>query len=137
MNDAILITGSDGYIGSVLNPLVGSHVYIDAFFYGGDGWPRDLRDDILLPFNGAIGAIVHLGALSNDPLGELDEKLTEDINLHATVRLAKTAKRAHAKRFIFASSQSIYGISASDEPLTEDAPKNPLTAYARTKWEAE
>ena len=76
--------------------------------------------------------------LSNDPLGEFDPHLTDQINRDATIRLAKLAKQRGVKRFVYSSSQSMYGISDTDAELDEDdSEKNPLTAYARTKWEAE
>jgi nucleoside-diphosphate-sugar epimerase len=79
-----------------------------------------------------------LAGLSNDPLGELLPNLTEEINLNATLKIAKMAKEAGVSRFIYASSQSMYGVSDSDSELDEDlSNKNPLTAYAKTKWEAE
>jgi nucleoside-diphosphate-sugar epimerase len=83
-------------------------------------------------------AIIHLAGLSNDPLGELNPELTEEINFHGTVNLAQLAKKVGVKRFIYASSQSMYGISDTENELDEDtSEKNPVTAYARTKWEAE
>lgn len=83
-------------------------------------------------------AVIHLAALSNDPLGELDPRLTESINHHGTLRLATAAREAGAHRFVFASSQSMYGIADVTRPVEEDrSEKHPLTAYARTKWQAE
>ncbi len=82
--------------------------------------------------------MIHLAGLANDPLGNFDPKLTEEINNQATVKLAEFCKRKKVKRFIYASSQSMYGISDSDHELDEDnSKKNPVTAYAKTKWEAE
>ena len=80
---------------------------------------------------------MHLAALSNDPLGELDAELTHAINFHSTVELARKAKEAGVRRFIFASSCSMYGASGTDELMTEDAPLRPLTAYAESKVRAE
>jgi nucleoside-diphosphate-sugar epimerase len=148
MAENVLVTGSRGYIGSVLVPmLVGAGFAIngaDAGYYrdcltgddpaGDVGVNTDVRHTA--PIFGA-DAIIHLAALSNDPLGELDPRLTDEINRDTTISLASIAKSAGIKRFILASSQSIYGLNESDEPLTEDAPKNPLTAYARSKWDAE
>lgn len=142
MAEVVLVTGDRGYIGSVLIEALQEHGYrvcgLDAGYYEPvtDGLQTlDVRDGA--PGFLGIDSIVHLASLSNDPLGEFDPSLTESINLHATVRLAKLAKQAGVKRFVFASSQSLYGVSETDEELTEDAPKNPVTAYARTKWEAE
>jgi nucleoside-diphosphate-sugar epimerase len=95
---------------------------------------RDIGADVL---NGVDG-VVHLAGLSNDPLGEFDPRLTDQINRDATIRLAGLAKQRGVRRFVYASSQSMYGISSADGELDEDqSEKNPLTAYARTKWEAE
>jgi nucleoside-diphosphate-sugar epimerase len=83
-------------------------------------------------------AVIHLAALSNDPLGELAPALTEEINLRGTLRIAALAKQSGIRRFIYASSQSMYGISSADQELDEDkSEKHPLTSYARTKWDAE
>ena len=85
-----------------------------------------------------IDAVIHLAALSNDFLGELNPELTQQINFEGTLKLARLAKKAGVKRFVYSSSQSMYGISNLDEELDEDlSEKNPLTVYARTKWEAE
>ena len=98
---------------------------------------KDIRDVSPEDVDGIEG-VIHLAALSNDPLGELDLRLTEEINFQATVRLAELARAAGAKRFVFASTQSIYGISRTDEELDEEkSEKNPITAYAKTKWRAE
>jgi len=138
-----LVTGNNGYIGSVLSKLLIDKDYeiigLDANYYSlpeSNQTNKDIRkvsrDDLK-----DIDAIIHLAALSNDPLGEFKPELTEEINYQATVDLAKLAKQAGVKRFIYASSQSMYGISKTDEELDEDSPKNPLTAYAKTKWQAE
>jgi len=147
----ILITGSQGYIGTFLTQFL---INIGMEVSGTDvGYYKDCN---LVPVNDlaktknidirnvSIGdvlgfnAIVHLAALSNDPVGELDEKLTFDINYKATINLAKLAKKAGVKRFIFVSTQSIYGISNTAEELDEySSTKNPQTAYAKTKWLAE
>ncbi len=94
---------------------------------------RDVTTDVLEGYEG----IVHLAALSNDPLGELDEELTLEINFRATVELARKAKEAGVRRFVFASSCSMYGAAATDELVTEEAPLRPLTAYAESKVRAE
>ena len=83
-----------------------------------------------------VDAVVHLAALSNDPLGELDPTLTHRINTEATDRLATLAKKAGVQRFVFASSCSIYGASEKSA-LTEESPMNPLTAYAQSKVDVE
>jgi nucleoside-diphosphate-sugar epimerase len=122
----ILVTGNKGYIGSVLVPILIKKGY-DVL-----GYDIGYFEDCLLH------AVIHLAGLSNDPLGELSPDLTEEINLHATLKLAEFAKAAGVQRFIYSSSQSMYGISSADSELDEDnSEKNPITAYAKTKWEAE
>ncbi len=83
-----------------------------------------------------VDAIVHLAAISNDPMGNKFEKVTSDINYRASVELAKKAKKAGVKSFVYASSCSMYG-SADDKPRTEESPLNPLTAYAKSKINTE
>lgn len=92
---------------------------------------KDLRDIVPADLRG-FEAVIHLAALSNDPLSNLDPGLTEDINWHASVRLAQLAKDAGARRFVFSSSCSTYG-KAGDGFLTESADFNPVTPYGRTK----
>ena len=85
-----------------------------------------------------VDCVIHLAGLSNDPLGELSPNLTEDINYTGTIRLAEMSRKAGVSRFVYASSQSMYGISDTSHELDEDnSEKNPVTAYAATKWEAE
>lgn len=148
----VLVTGNKGYIGSVLTDILlekGHQVTgYDADFYQGcqlydfarnrniNQIRKDIRDAGQEDLEDAE-AVIHLAALSNDPLGELDTRLTEDVNFTATIKLAQLAKKAGVKRFIYSSSQSMYGVSDTKEELSEDSPKNPVTAYARTKWEAE
>lgn len=148
----ILVTGNQGYIGTVLVPLLqqqGHEVtgldtgyYKDCFLYTGFSEPtrqivKDIRDVSAEDLAG-MDAVIHLAALSNDPLGELSPGLTEEINLMGTIRTAELAKSAGVQRFIYSSSQSMYGISRIEGELDEyDSEKNPITSYARTKWEAE
>jgi nucleoside-diphosphate-sugar epimerase len=146
----VLVTGHHGYIGSVLTPLVrdAGHdvVGLDTFFYRDcDFGPpnefdpartidvRDVRASDLVGFD----AVVHLAALSNDPLGDLNESLTYDVNRDASVSLAMAAKDAGVSRFVFASSCSMYGAAAEEEALDESAPLRPLTPYAESKVRAE
>jgi len=147
----ILVTGNKGYIGSVLTQMLIEKCYkvigFDTDFYQGieknepEGEIKQIIKDIRnISINDLknIDSIIHLAALSNDPLGEFNQKLTYNINLDATIKLAKLAKQAGIKRFVYASSQSMYGISKVDNELDEDnSEKNPITAYAKTKWDAE
>ncbi len=147
----VLVTGNKGYIGSVLVQCLLDKSYevvgYDTDFYKNNFlYPykpeikqiiKDTRhctiDDLK-----SVDAVIHLAALSNDPLGELNPSLTLDINYGATMRIATLAKQAGVKRFVYGSSQSMYGISNTDNELDEDnSEKNPLTAYAKTKWDAE
>jgi nucleoside-diphosphate-sugar epimerase len=147
----ILVTGNLGYVGTVMTPLLkaeGHEVWgLDTGYYApcimGDAGPtgvdrqimKDVRRVEASDLEGVHG-IAHLAALSNDPTGELNPGLTEEINFHGSVRLAEAAKRAGVERFVFASSCSIYG-SSGGEALTEEASFNPLTAYARSKVDTE
>jgi len=146
----VLVTGHHGYIGSVLAPAIAEAGHdvtgVDTFFYEGCDFVPDLapvtsvRADVRdLDVDDLVGydAIVHLAALSNDPIGQLNEELTLDINFRATVELARKAKEAGVERFVFASSCSMYGAGAGDDPLTEEAPLRPLTAYALSKVRSE
>jgi len=85
-----------------------------------------------------IDAVIHLAGLSNDPLGELVPGHTEEIHSSGTMKLALLAKQVGVQRFIYSSSQRMYGVSETDEELDEDlSNKNPVTAYVKTKWNAE
>ena len=147
----ILVTGDRGYIGPVLvrklldlgHQVVGFDAgYFDDCFLvepqlDYEQITGDLRDFMDLGLNG-FDAIIHLAGLSNDPLGEFESSLTEEINFQAAVDLVKKAKSAGVRRFVYASTQSIYGLSDTEEELDEyKSVKNPLTAYAKTKWMAE
>src|SRR4051794_13755938 len=146
----VLVTGHHGYIGSVLAPMIAAAGHevtgVDTFFYDGCDFVPDLPPvasfradtrDLGAEDLAGYDAIVHLAALSNDPIGQLNEELTLDINFRATVDLARKAKEAGVERFVFASSCSMYGAGAGDEPLTEEAPLRPLTAYAVSKVRSE
>lgn len=147
----IMVTGDRGYIGSVLTQMLIKKQYkvigYDSGFFANnilDGSDqiytkitKDIRDLSPSDLEG-IDGIIHLAGLSNDPLGEFSPKLTEEINYHATIRLAELAKKAGISRFVYASSQSMYGVSNTENELDEDkSEKNPVTAYAIAKWKAE
>lgn len=103
-----------------------------------DDYPRlkmDIRDAAREELKG-FDAVIHLAALSNDPLGDLRPEWTYDINYSASLRLAELAKEAGVRRFLYASSCSLYGV-AGEEPLKEDAPMRPLTPYAESKVRTE
>ncbi|MBX5495646.1 MAG: NAD(P)-dependent oxidoreductase [Bryobacteraceae bacterium] len=141
----VLITGNKGYIGSVITPMIAAAghetVGLDTGLFEhctfGEAPPRvpqldcDLRDVQASDLEG-FDAIVHLAALCNDPLGDLNPELTMDINYAASVRLARLAKEAGVPLFLYASSCSLYGASGEDM-VTEEAEFQPLTAYAKSK----
>ena len=148
---SILVTGNLGYIGSVLTEELKSFGYNVVGFDIGyfkdcliakETNPhkqiiKDLRDIDKYDLN-EIDGIIHLAGLSNDPLGELEKNITNNINYLATMKFANLAKQLGIKRFVYASTQSLYGISNSHEELDEDlSKKNPITEYAKSKWLAE
>lgn len=146
----VLVTGHNGYIGSVMVPeLLGAGhdvTGLDTFFFSdctlADGSAmiqatrKDIRDVQAADLQG-LDAIVHLAALCNDPLGDLHPEWTVDINDQASIKLAVHARDAGVRRFLYASSCSMYGAAGSDEFLTEEAPLRPLTPYATSKVRAE
>lgn len=147
----VLVTGNMGYIGVVLVEMLLNKKYqvtgLDTGYYENSLWSpnsqpirqikKDIRDLENSDLEG-VDAVIHLAALSNDPLGELNPGLTEEINFQGAMKLAQCAKEMGVKRFIYSSSQSMYGISSSKDELDEDnSEKNPLTEYAITKWKAE
>lgn len=143
----ILVTGSDGYLGSLLVPMLLELGYevtgIDVGFYrsgwlyesGADQVKTITRDIRSLETRDLVGhdAMVHMAELSNDPAGELAPGITREINHHGSVRLATLAKRAGIGRFVYMSSCSVYGAAYGDEPVDESTPPNPQTAYALCK----
>lgn len=145
----ILVTGTEGYIGSRLAPLLDARghdvVGLDTGFYrdgclyldplGSTMTPktrfRDLRAVTAIDLEG-FDAVIHLAELSNDPLGQNRPEITFQINHQGSLRLAKAAKEAGVRRFVYASSCSVYGVGSGDF-LDETAPTNPQTAYAQCK----
>jgi nucleoside-diphosphate-sugar epimerase len=146
----ILVTGHNGYIGSVLVPLleqadhdvvgIDSDIFASCLF-GRNGHEveslqadvRDIETADLVGFD----AVIHLAAVCNDPLGDLNPQATYDINHFASVRVAEKAKEAGVERFLFASSCSLYGKGGDDEMLDESADFAPVTPYGHSKVLAE
>jgi nucleoside-diphosphate-sugar epimerase len=141
----VLVSGHHGYIGSVMTGVLARAGHdvtgLDTFLYEGcdfgpDHQPypvlrKDIRDVEPRDLRG-FDAVIHLAALSNDPLGCLDESCTLDINHLGSVNLARAAKAAGVPRYLFASSCSLYG-AAGDKMLDESASFNPITAYGTSK----
>jgi nucleoside-diphosphate-sugar epimerase len=144
-----MVTGHQGYLGTVMVPILqaAGHdvVGLDSGFFADcvlgpvpadpPGIRVDLRDVTVEQLTG-FDAVIHLAALSNDPLGALAPEITYDINYHASVRLARLAREAGVRRFLYASTCSVYG-SAGEELVTESAPLRPLTPYAESKVRVE
>lgn len=145
----ILVTGHLGYIGTVLTPMLLSQGH-EVVGWDTDLWARcsfgdgivdvpnirkDIRDVRVEDLRG-FDAVLHLAALSNDPLGNFDPAVTDEINHQAAVRFAEVSREAGVKRFVFSSTCSNYGV-AGDNFVTEDSPFNPYTPYARAKVAAE
>ena len=145
----VLVTGSLGYIGTVLVPMLVEKKHevigLDTDYYerctftgevpSKEVIKKDVRDVQIEDLAG-FDAIIHLAGLSNDPLGDYRPELTEIINGKASVRLAELAKEAGVERFLFASSCSNYG-AAGDNFLDEEAPFNPVTPYGKSKAKVE
>jgi len=146
----VLVTGHDGYLGSAMVPALrqAGHdvVGLDTLFFAGctlgprgivpdaiRGDVRDVTADHLRGFD----AVIHLAALSNDPLGNIDAELTYEINYRSSVRLAVAARDAGVSRFLFSSSCSVYGAASPDDILDEAASFHPVTAYGISKVQTE
>jgi len=142
----ILVTGSEGYLGSLLAPelinrgfeVVGldTGFYKEAaLFHRGQTTPLTLDCDLRrleAKHLAGIDAIVHMAELSNDPIGQLAPEITHEINHRGSLHLAETARRAGVKRFVYMSSCSVYGVSEA-ELVDEESPVNPQTIYAICK----
>ncbi len=145
----VLVTGGAGYVGAVLVPRLlaeGYHVRVlDLYLYGEDvldsvkGHPAlehvkgDIRDRKLLERTvPGCDAVIHLACISNDPSFELDPDLGKSINYDAFIDLVRVSKDCGVKRFVYASSSSVYGVKAVPD-VTEDLPLEPLTDYSKYK----
>lgn len=151
MKQSVLVSGGAGYVGSVLVPKLINKDYdvsvLDLMIFGDEGVKNvsdkcniikgDIRDsEALKKAVEGIDLVIHLAAISNDPCSDLNPKLTQEVNYDAVVNLVKLAKNAGVKRFINASSSSVYGIKEEDN-VTEDLTLEPLTLYSRLKAETE
>lgn len=143
----ILVTGGQGYKGSVLIPLLldAGHkvVSVDTGWFGDNLAPNanlqkiqcDVRNTDEVPIDG-IDCVIHLASIANDPCGDLNPKLTWEVSALATMRLADKAARNDVKQFIYASSGSVYGVN--DRPdITEEIELDPISEYNKTKMVAE
>src|SRR5215813_5788454 len=142
----VIVTGHAGYIGAVLVPMLleAKHEVtgLDTDFFAGCDFNdrladvpairKDLRDVTATDLKG-FDVVIHLAALSNDPLSDLNPECTYEINHRASVRLAELSKKAGVPRFLFSSSCSLYALAAGADFLTEEAAFNPVTPYGESK----
>lgn len=148
----ILVTGDTGYVGTLLSKKLIESNYslvgldLDLFLENdlidfNRNYYRIKKDICNINENDLkdVDIIMHLAGLSNDPIGELNENLTDKINFTGTVKLAKLAKTVGVKKFLYASTQSVYGISENIDIEIKENTKNirPITAYAKSKYKAE
>jgi len=143
----VLVTGACGYKGTVLVPklLSSGHevIAIDTMWFGNYLKPHknldveqvDVRDSDRIRLDG-VDAIIHLSSIANDPCGDLDPKLTWEVSALATMQLADKAVRKGVRRFIYASSGSVYGVK-EEAQVTEDLELRPISEYNKTKMVAE
>ncbi len=149
----ILLTGNTGYIGTIMTGFLKEKSFgvvgfdigwfeSNNFFLVSDSSKPDRQ--IIKDIRGiseddldGIDAVIHLAGLSNDPLGEINSGITDEINCLSTFKLAELCKKRGISRFVFASSCSIYGISSPEDFITEESVLSPLTSYAKAKVEAE
>jgi nucleoside-diphosphate-sugar epimerase len=146
----VLVTGDKGYIGSVMAPILLEHGHsvsgLDVDWFEESAFrelatiipskKKDVRDVQASDLEG-FDAVIHLAGLSNDPLGDLNPSLTEEINHAASVRLAGLAKEVGVERFLFSSSCSTYGAAGGEVLLTEEAEFRPVTPYGQSKVDVE
>lgn len=144
----VLVTGNLGFVGSAMTAYLATRGYevigLDAGYFRDclatqpehtlEQVFDDSRSTQRIP---EVDAVVHLAALSNDPLGELNSQITYDINVDGSINLARLAKKSGCKSFVFASSCSMYGVSDQGVAVDETSPQNPQTAYASSKVIAE